>query len=256
MPLQRGEVLGYDFNRMVVDFTMFNQGNMVRCAISTAAMDDLEGKVQRALAAGKTGSMLIWLIKYGHSPPFHCCFPAEQRMALSEAVRRSCAATTMHLLIPPMSLKYETGHGGECPDRSSSTADSAARVHTMSLSPPHAKWTVSTIGGLSDNELDRSSPRAKRCARFCRLFFDTPRVTSQRAILIFRVRPVAGHYEVSKYCRGGWGGVPGSLSQLSRTGSPMASMTGGMTMSGRDLLLADEPPPCSMILRPRSRSWR
>src|SRR5258708_12023106 len=44
MQLQRGEVLGYDFNRMVVDFTMFNQGKTVRCAISTAAMDDLEGK--------------------------------------------------------------------------------------------------------------------------------------------------------------------------------------------------------------------
>jgi hypothetical protein len=44
MPLQRGKVLGYDFNRMVVDFTMFNQGKTVRCAISTAAMDDLEGK--------------------------------------------------------------------------------------------------------------------------------------------------------------------------------------------------------------------
>src|SRR5258705_11912049 len=44
MPLQRGEVLGYDFNRMVVDFTMFNQGKTVRCAISTAAIDDLEGK--------------------------------------------------------------------------------------------------------------------------------------------------------------------------------------------------------------------
>ena len=44
MPLQRGEVLGYDFNRMVVDFTMLNQGNIVRCAISTAAMDGLEGK--------------------------------------------------------------------------------------------------------------------------------------------------------------------------------------------------------------------
>ena len=44
MPLQRGEVLGYDFNRMVVDFTMFNQGKTVRCAISTAAMEDLEGK--------------------------------------------------------------------------------------------------------------------------------------------------------------------------------------------------------------------
>jgi Protein of unknown function (DUF1488) len=44
MPLQRGEVLGYDFNRMVVDFTMFNQGKTVPCEISTAAMDDLEGK--------------------------------------------------------------------------------------------------------------------------------------------------------------------------------------------------------------------
>ena len=44
MPLQRGEILGYDFNRMVVDFTMFNQGKTVRCAISTAAMDDLEGR--------------------------------------------------------------------------------------------------------------------------------------------------------------------------------------------------------------------
>ena len=44
MPLQRGEVLGYDFNRMVVDFTMLNQGKMVKRAISTAAMDDLEGK--------------------------------------------------------------------------------------------------------------------------------------------------------------------------------------------------------------------
>ena len=44
MSLQRGEVLGYDFNRMVVEFTMFNQGKTVRCAVSTAAMDDLEGK--------------------------------------------------------------------------------------------------------------------------------------------------------------------------------------------------------------------
>ena len=44
MPLQRGKVLGYDFNRMVVDFTMYKLGKTVRCAISTAAMDDLEGK--------------------------------------------------------------------------------------------------------------------------------------------------------------------------------------------------------------------
>ena len=29
---------------MVVEFTMLNQHKVVRCAISTAAMDDLEGK--------------------------------------------------------------------------------------------------------------------------------------------------------------------------------------------------------------------
>ena len=44
MPLQRGEVQGYDFNRMIVEFTMLNQDKVVQCAISTTAMDDLEGK--------------------------------------------------------------------------------------------------------------------------------------------------------------------------------------------------------------------
>ena len=44
MPLQQGEVKGYDFNRMVVEFTMLNHDKVILCAISTAAMDDLEGK--------------------------------------------------------------------------------------------------------------------------------------------------------------------------------------------------------------------
>jgi hypothetical protein len=44
MPLQQGEVKGYDFNRSVVEFTMLNQGNVILCAISTAAMDALEGR--------------------------------------------------------------------------------------------------------------------------------------------------------------------------------------------------------------------
>jgi hypothetical protein len=44
MPLQRGEVQGYNFNRMAVEFTMVNQGKVVPCSISTAAMDDLEGR--------------------------------------------------------------------------------------------------------------------------------------------------------------------------------------------------------------------
>ena len=43
MRLQRGEVQGYDFNRMVFEFTMLNQGKVILCAISTAAMDDLDG---------------------------------------------------------------------------------------------------------------------------------------------------------------------------------------------------------------------
>ena len=44
MPLQRGEVQDYDFNRMVVEFTMLNQGKVILCAISSTAMDDLEGR--------------------------------------------------------------------------------------------------------------------------------------------------------------------------------------------------------------------
>jgi len=44
MPLQSGEVRGYDFDRMVVEFTMLNQSQVILCAISTAAMDDLEGR--------------------------------------------------------------------------------------------------------------------------------------------------------------------------------------------------------------------
>jgi Protein of unknown function (DUF1488) len=44
MSLRRGEVRGYDFNRMVVEFTMLNQDKVIQCAISTAAMDDLESK--------------------------------------------------------------------------------------------------------------------------------------------------------------------------------------------------------------------
>jgi hypothetical protein len=44
MSLQQGEVHGYDFNRMAVEFTMLDRDKIVQCAISTAAMDDLEGR--------------------------------------------------------------------------------------------------------------------------------------------------------------------------------------------------------------------
>lgn len=42
MLLQRGEIRDYDFDRMIVNFTMRNRDKVVLCAISTAAMDDLE----------------------------------------------------------------------------------------------------------------------------------------------------------------------------------------------------------------------
>jgi uncharacterized protein DUF1488 len=44
MPLQRGEIRDYDFDRMTVNFTMLNQSKVVVCAISTAAMDGLDGR--------------------------------------------------------------------------------------------------------------------------------------------------------------------------------------------------------------------
>ncbi len=43
MSLQQGVVEGYDFNRMIVQFTMLDRDKVIPCAITTAAMDDLEG---------------------------------------------------------------------------------------------------------------------------------------------------------------------------------------------------------------------
>ena len=43
MALTQGSFQGYDFNRMVVLFTMKNDSADVACAISTDAMDQLEG---------------------------------------------------------------------------------------------------------------------------------------------------------------------------------------------------------------------
>jgi Protein of unknown function (DUF1488) len=43
MLLERGEVQNYDSDRMVLEFTMRNEGKIIRCAISSAAMDRLDG---------------------------------------------------------------------------------------------------------------------------------------------------------------------------------------------------------------------
>jgi hypothetical protein len=52
-------VQGYDFNRMVFDFTMLNQGKVILCAISTAAMDDLDGR--REVKPRSAQIKFIWL---------------------------------------------------------------------------------------------------------------------------------------------------------------------------------------------------
>jgi len=44
MRLPRGDVQGYDFNPMVFEFTMLNRGKVILCAVSAAAMEDLEGR--------------------------------------------------------------------------------------------------------------------------------------------------------------------------------------------------------------------
>ena len=46
MALTRGHFLGYDFDRMVILFSMVDGKREIPCAISTSAMDDLEGVVQ------------------------------------------------------------------------------------------------------------------------------------------------------------------------------------------------------------------
>jgi hypothetical protein len=43
MPLTRGEIVGYDDERLAFRFTMLNDGQVVNCQISDAAMDKLAG---------------------------------------------------------------------------------------------------------------------------------------------------------------------------------------------------------------------
>jgi hypothetical protein len=43
MPLTRGEIVGYDSERLAFKFTMLNAGEIVYCQISDAALDELAG---------------------------------------------------------------------------------------------------------------------------------------------------------------------------------------------------------------------
>lgn len=43
MTLMRGRFIGYEYDRMIVQFSMLDGQREVPCAISTSAMDELEG---------------------------------------------------------------------------------------------------------------------------------------------------------------------------------------------------------------------
>jgi hypothetical protein len=46
MALTRGSFRGYEYDRMVVLFSMIDGQNEISCAISTSALDDLESEVR------------------------------------------------------------------------------------------------------------------------------------------------------------------------------------------------------------------
>ena len=49
MALTRGRFLGYEFDKMVMLFSMVDGQREIPCAISTSTMDDLEGVVRSRL---------------------------------------------------------------------------------------------------------------------------------------------------------------------------------------------------------------
>jgi hypothetical protein len=54
MALTRGRFFGYEFDRMVMLFSMVDGQREIPCAISTSAMDDLEGVAVQAQPARGT----------------------------------------------------------------------------------------------------------------------------------------------------------------------------------------------------------
>jgi hypothetical protein len=50
MPLTQDKIVGYDPSRMVLKFTMLNNGETVQCEISSAALDELAGGRGMSLA--------------------------------------------------------------------------------------------------------------------------------------------------------------------------------------------------------------
>jgi hypothetical protein len=59
MTLLRGRFIGYEYDRMVVLFSMLDGEREVPCAISTSAMDELEGVVRARAGERETQFMRL-----------------------------------------------------------------------------------------------------------------------------------------------------------------------------------------------------
>jgi len=58
MTLTRGRFIGYEYDRMIVQFSMLDGQREVFCAISTSAMDELEG-IARASAGQRQAQFML-----------------------------------------------------------------------------------------------------------------------------------------------------------------------------------------------------
>lgn len=59
MTLLRGRFIGYEYDRMIVLFSMLDGEREVPCAISTSAMDELEGTVRARTGQRETQFMRL-----------------------------------------------------------------------------------------------------------------------------------------------------------------------------------------------------
>jgi hypothetical protein len=59
MTLTRGRFIGYEYDRMIVQFSMVDGQKEVSCAISTSAMDELEGIAHASAGQREAQFMLL-----------------------------------------------------------------------------------------------------------------------------------------------------------------------------------------------------
>ena len=78
MPLTRDKIIGHDLERLAFRFTMLNDGEVVQCQISDAAMDELAG--MQGTESSARQAQFLWLREtieriasdlYDEAPRFH-----------------------------------------------------------------------------------------------------------------------------------------------------------------------------------------